>query len=76
VTHGILRLNNERQKIKIKIKNEGFDHTKVLAKIARFLEKLFKMCFAIENSIHGGVCTHLDQYSIMPLVSHLGSFKM
>jgi len=31
---------------------DGLRLTEVLAEIARFLEKLFKMCLAIKNSIH------------------------
>jgi hypothetical protein len=33
---------------------------KILAEIARFLEKLLEMGFAVQDSIHGGVAAHLQ----------------
>lgn len=36
---------------------------KILAEIARLLEKLLKVSLAIEDSIHGGIVAHLPNTS-------------
>lgn len=42
---------------------------KVLAKIARFLEKLLKVRFAVEDTVHGGIVAHLSKHIFIKEVS-------